>query len=83
MRSIVALCAALDIAVLAECVETVEEYRTLRQCGIHLMQGYLFAKPGYECLPEVNWPDGDGAAKVKQLEMRAPETKLPYAPTAA
>jgi len=42
---------------LPEGVETVEEYHAVRDCGIRLMQGYLFAKPGFERLPEVTWPD--------------------------
>ncbi|WP_256359050.1 EAL domain-containing protein [Thermotoga petrophila] len=31
--------------VIAEGVETIEEYKTLRDLGIELMQGFLFAKP--------------------------------------
>jgi len=27
----------------------------LRDIGIELMQGYYFAKPGFESLPEVNF----------------------------
>jgi EAL domain-containing protein (putative c-di-GMP-specific phosphodiesterase class I) len=38
--------------VLAEGVETEEEYFWLRSQGISLYQGYLFAKPGFETLPE-------------------------------
>ena len=38
--------------VLAEGVETEEEYFWLRSQGISLFQGYLFAKPGFETLPE-------------------------------
>lgn len=45
----------LNIKVLAEGVETKEEYFWLKNEGISLMQGYLFAKPGFECLPEVDW----------------------------
>ena len=55
--SMVTLCAGLGIAVLAECVETAEEYSVLRQLGIRLMQGYLFARPAWEALPEVTWPE--------------------------
>ena len=25
--------------------------------GIRLMQGYLLARPGFECLPQVLWPE--------------------------
>ena len=45
----------LNITALAEGIETVEEYHWLKNAGIDLMQGYLFAKPGFECLPDVNF----------------------------
>ena len=45
----------LNIMALAEGIETVEEYHWLKSVGIELMQGYLFAKPGFECLPDVNF----------------------------
>ena len=45
----------LNIMALAEGIETVEEYHWLKNAGIELMQGYLFAKPGFECLPYVNF----------------------------
>ncbi len=45
----------LNIMALAEGIETVEEYQWLKNAGIELMQGYLFAKPGFECLPDVNF----------------------------
>jgi len=38
--------------IVAEGVETEAEYRWLRSQGIALFQGYLFAKPGFESLPE-------------------------------
>ncbi len=47
--------AELNITPLAEGVETREEMRWLQGQGIRLMQGYWFAKPGFECLPEVDW----------------------------
>jgi EAL domain-containing protein (putative c-di-GMP-specific phosphodiesterase class I) len=42
---------------LAEGVETIEEMQWLRDCGIELMQGYLFAKPGFESLPLVDFDE--------------------------
>ena len=45
----------LNVMALAEGIETVEEYHWLKSVGIDLMQGYLFAKPGFECLPDVNF----------------------------
>lgn len=45
----------LNIAPLAEGIETKEEMCFLRNIGVDLMQGYLFAKPGFETLPEVDF----------------------------
>jgi EAL domain-containing protein (putative c-di-GMP-specific phosphodiesterase class I) len=45
----------LNITPLAEGIETIEEFICLRDLGIELMQGYLFAKPGFESLPKVNF----------------------------
>ncbi|KTD95706.1 MULTISPECIES: EAL domain-containing protein [unclassified Pseudoalteromonas] len=45
----------LNITALAEGIETVEEYMWLKQAGVELMQGYLFAKPSFENLPKVNF----------------------------
>lgn len=41
--------------VIAEGVETIEEYKTLRALGIDLMQGYLFAKPCPEPIENISW----------------------------
>jgi EAL domain-containing protein (putative c-di-GMP-specific phosphodiesterase class I) len=60
------LCATLGSAVVAEGVETVEEYRVLRDCGVRLMQGYLFAKPAFEALPPVHIPDLAAAPAVER-----------------
>jgi EAL domain-containing protein (putative c-di-GMP-specific phosphodiesterase class I) len=57
--SMVRLCHTLGVTVIGEAVETVGEYKTLRACGVTLMQGYLFARPAFEALPEVNWPEDD------------------------
>lgn len=45
----------LNITPLAEGIETIEEMLWLKNCGIELMQGYLFAKPGFESLPDVDF----------------------------
>lgn len=54
VRAISSVCLDLGIDVLAEGVETKEEFGFLKQQGIALYQGYLFAKPGFECLPSVS-----------------------------
>ncbi len=46
-------CRELNVGILAEGVETIEEYKWLSMQGIELFQGYWFAKPGFEFLPEV------------------------------
>ena len=56
VKAVVALADSLGTELVAEGIETVEEYEAVRDCGIHLMQGYLFAKPAFEALPEVCWP---------------------------
>lgn len=43
----------LDITVLAEGVETEAEFTTLKAAGVRLFQGYWFARPAFEALPEV------------------------------
>jgi hypothetical protein len=47
----------LGIDVIAEGVETEEEYAWLTSQGIHLFQGYLLAKPAFECFPPVHYPE--------------------------
>lgn len=45
----------LNITPLAEGIESIGEMQWLRDSGVALLQGYLFAKPGFECLPEVDF----------------------------
>jgi EAL domain-containing protein (putative c-di-GMP-specific phosphodiesterase class I) len=45
----------LNVTPLAEGIETIEEMAWLRDAGIELMQGYLFAKPLLEKLPQVEF----------------------------
>jgi EAL domain-containing protein (putative c-di-GMP-specific phosphodiesterase class I) len=51
--AIIGLCRSLNISVIAEGIETIEEAVALRSLGVHLFQGYLFARPLLERLPEV------------------------------
>ncbi|GAA0683146.1 EAL domain-containing protein [Marinobacterium maritimum] len=50
------ICQRLNIALLAEGIETEQEFHYLRSKGVRLMQGYLLAHPGFETLPEVSIP---------------------------
>lgn len=47
---IVSICAALNVRVLAEGIETTAERDFLRNAGIDLMQGYLFCKPALQAI---------------------------------
>ncbi|GGC83905.1 diguanylate phosphodiesterase [Tersicoccus solisilvae] len=52
-RALVGLCADLDTVLIAEGIETLEEGRALRDLGIRYHQGFLYARPGFESLPEI------------------------------
>jgi len=43
----------LAITVLAEGIETEAEFVMLKAAGVHLFQGYWFAKPAFEALPAI------------------------------
>ncbi|MGZ9712478.1 EAL domain-containing protein [Glaciimonas sp. GNP009] len=50
VNGIVSICAALDVRVLAEGIETIAERDYLHNAGIDLMQGYLFCKPAFQAI---------------------------------
>lgn len=59
VRSIATMAAELDIRVIAEGVETTDEYLCLRDMGISLMQGYAFSKPLFRSSAaeqQISWP---------------------------
>jgi EAL domain-containing protein (putative c-di-GMP-specific phosphodiesterase class I) len=53
VRAVAAMCAELGITVIAEGVETRDEFGWLSELGIELFQGYFFARPAFEALPGV------------------------------
>lgn len=55
-RAIATVCKDLGIDVVAEGVETLEEFAWLEHEGVQLFQGYLFAKPAFESLPLALYP---------------------------
>ncbi|WP_419418923.1 EAL domain-containing protein [Legionella sp. D16C41] len=59
VRAILEVCTALGIDVIAEGVETLAEYNWLKKQGISLFQGYLLARPGFECLPSISYPEAE------------------------
>jgi EAL domain-containing protein (putative c-di-GMP-specific phosphodiesterase class I) len=52
-KGLISICHQLDITLLAEGLECKEEVDFFTQEGVTLMQGYYFAKPGFEILPQV------------------------------
>jgi EAL domain-containing protein (putative c-di-GMP-specific phosphodiesterase class I) len=60
---VLGICRRLGIRVIAEGVETVEELDTLRAMGIELFQGYLFARPAFQALPPVHYPQAVATAE--------------------
>ena len=64
--SIVRMCADLGVALVAEGIETVAEYATLRDLGVTLMQGYLLARPAFEALPTPLLPGGKRFRRILQ-----------------
>lgn len=56
VKAILSVCLALGIDIIAEGVETYEEFSWLARQGIELFQGYLIAKPGFKTFPAVIYP---------------------------
>ncbi|MBT9495204.1 MAG: EAL domain-containing protein [Paucibacter sp.] len=54
VRSLVSLCRDMNIQVIAEGIETPGERDFLSDAGIHLMQGYLFAKPAFRAVASIS-----------------------------
>ncbi|MGB7135370.1 MAG: EAL domain-containing protein [Acidobacteriaceae bacterium] len=71
VRAILQACADLHIHVIAEGVETSAEFAWLSAQNIRLFQGYLFARPAFECFPPVHFP------------ALAPEARDPKRPAAS
>jgi EAL domain-containing protein (putative c-di-GMP-specific phosphodiesterase class I) len=47
------ICEGISIDIVAEGVETSQEYHWLRDANVKLFQGYYFARPAFEALPDV------------------------------
>ena len=58
LRAIVSMASAMDVAVVAEGVESVEQARWLRHLGIALVQGYAFGRPAPAAAVETLLRDG-------------------------
>jgi EAL domain-containing protein (putative c-di-GMP-specific phosphodiesterase class I) len=57
VRGITQVCGDLGIDVIAEGVETLQEFRWFEDHGIRLFQGYLFAEPAFEKFPTAFYPE--------------------------
>lgn len=57
VRAIAQVCVDLGIDLVAEGVETVDEYSWFCDLGVNLYQGYLFAKPMFEAMPPFQIPE--------------------------
>ena len=55
VSGVIRICKDLDAIVVAEGIETREEYSVLVDSGADLGQGFLFARPGFP-MPPVTWP---------------------------
>jgi EAL domain-containing protein (putative c-di-GMP-specific phosphodiesterase class I) len=47
------ICDSLSIEIIAEGVENIGEYHWLSEAGVSIYQGYYFARPAFEALPDV------------------------------
>ena len=56
VAGIVQVAVRLNIEVIAEGIETIAERDVLTELGIRYMQGYLYARPGFERLVEPDFP---------------------------
>jgi EAL domain-containing protein (putative c-di-GMP-specific phosphodiesterase class I) len=52
-KGIQQICKPLSIEIIAEGVETAQEYHWLQEAGISMFQGFYFARPAFEALPDV------------------------------
>ena len=60
VRAIQQVCIDLGIDILAEGVETLDEFAWFADLGVNLFQGYLFARPMFEAMPPYNLPETFG-----------------------
>ena len=56
VEGMVRIATSLGMEIIAEGVETAEEYAVLRAIGIRYIQGYLLARPGFCALPPILLP---------------------------
>lgn len=57
VRAIAQVCVDLGIDFVIEGVETINEFSWFNDLGVHLYQGFLFAKPMFEAMPSFHIPE--------------------------
>ncbi|MEG3164830.1 EAL domain-containing protein [Sphingomonas sp. PB2P19] len=62
VQGVVRIAESMGITIIAEGIETPEEYATLRKIGVRYIQGYLLARPGFRNLPPIKMPPAQTAA---------------------
>lgn len=62
VEGVIRIADSLGITIIAEGIETKAEHDALRAIGVRYIQGYLFARPGFKCLPDILLPDERYAA---------------------
>ncbi|MGY6551585.1 MAG: EAL domain-containing protein [Erythrobacter sp.] len=60
LGGVLAILADLGITPVCEGIETIAEFTVLREMGVNLMQGFLFAEPCLGALAQPAWPAGFG-----------------------
>jgi EAL domain-containing protein (putative c-di-GMP-specific phosphodiesterase class I) len=55
VKQVIAQCELQGTRILAEGIETIAELKTLVGLGVNFVQGYLFAYPGFQELPDVDF----------------------------
>jgi len=71
VRNTLSMLRELGVTPICEGVETVGEFDVLRDLGVELMQGYLFAKPALAALPTPIWPAAASADDVERQRLSA------------
>lgn len=56
VANVLRLCTDLDIAVVAEGVESLAELDALRDIGVRFIQGFLFGEPSLQAIAPLQWP---------------------------
>ena len=77
VKGVAVACEGFGSLVIAEGVETDQEFRKLHELGIHLMQGYFIARPAISSLPETFSPLlGTAQSRMERADARPDEQTM-------